>query len=153
VINSLFSKSNIGLLFFIAIIATILSILSYQYSSFTASKIAGISSEDVRSNARIEAYHLSQILIHSINSITNNLEALTNSVPLLYSDNQTVKFLLNNAQDSTRELTSAYYLIDSNGKVIAASKRFGPEQNGILLVPEKHRDAILQHRYSLPKWR
>ncbi|HEU4444318.1 MAG TPA: sensor histidine kinase [Nitrososphaeraceae archaeon] len=120
-INSLFSKSNIGLLFFIAIIATILSILSYQYSSFTASKIAGISSEDVRSNARIEAYHLSQILIHSINSITNNLEALTTSVPLLYSDNQTVKFLLNNAQDSTRELTSAYYLIDSNGKVISWS--------------------------------
>jgi signal transduction histidine kinase len=121
VINSLFSKSNIGLLFFIAIIATILSILSYQYSSFTASKIAGIASEDVRSNARIEAYHLSQILIHSINSITNNLEALTNSVPLLYSDNQTVKFLLNNAQDSTRELTSAYYLLDSNGKVISWS--------------------------------
>ena len=120
-INSLFSKSNIGLLFFIAIIATILSILSYQYSSFTASKIAGISSEDVRSNARIEAYHLSQILIHSINSITNNLEALTNSVPLLYSDNQTVRFLLNNAQDSTRELTSAYYLIDSSGKVISWS--------------------------------
>ena len=120
-INSLFSKSNIGLLFFIAIIATILSILSYQYSSFTASKIAGISSEDVRSNARIEAYHLSQLLIHSINSITNNLEALTNSVPLLYSDNQTVRFLLNNAQDSTRELTSAYYLIDSNGKVISWS--------------------------------
>ena len=120
-INSLFSKSNIGLLFFIAIIATILSILSYQYSSFTASKIAGIASEDVRSNARIEAYHLSQILIHSINSITNNLEALTNSVPLLYSDNQTVKFLLNNAQDSTRELTSAYYLLNSNGKVISWS--------------------------------
>lgn len=120
-INSLFSKSNIGLLFFIAIIATILSILSYQYSSFTASKIAGIASEDVRSNARIEAYHLSQILIHSINSITNNLEALTNSVPLLYSDNQTVKFLLNNAQDSTRELASAYYLLDSNGKVISWS--------------------------------
>ena len=120
-INSLFSKSNIGLLFFIAIIATILSILSYQYSSFTASKIAGISSEDVRSNARIEAYHLSQILIHSINSITNNLEALTTSVPLLYSDNQTIKFLLNNAQDSTRELTSAYYLMDSNGKVISWS--------------------------------
>lgn len=126
-INSLFSKSNIGLLFFIAIIATILSILSYQYSSFTASKIAGIASEDVRSNARIEAYHLSQILIHSINSITNNLEALTNSVPLLYSDNQTVKFLLNNAQDSTRELTSAYYLLDSNGKVISWSNNSDSE--------------------------
>ncbi|HYZ65230.1 MAG TPA: hypothetical protein VE574_00740, partial [Nitrososphaeraceae archaeon] len=88
-IDTLLSKSNIGLLFFIAIIATILSVLSYQYSSFTASKIAGVASDDVRSNARIEAYHLSQILIHSINSITSNLAALTNSLPLLYSDNQT----------------------------------------------------------------
>jgi signal transduction histidine kinase len=121
VIDSLFSKSNIGLLSSIAIIATILSILSYQYSSFTASKIAEVASEDVRSNARIEAYHLSQILIHSINSITNTLEALTNSLPLLYSDNQTVSFLLNNAQDSTGELTSAYYILDSNGKVISRS--------------------------------
>ncbi|HZA69912.1 MAG TPA: ATP-binding protein [Nitrososphaeraceae archaeon] len=120
-IDTLLSKSNIGLLFFIAIIATILSVLSYQYSSFTASKIAGVASDDVRSNARIEAYHLSQILIHSINSITNNLAALTNSLPLLYSDNQTIKFLLNNAQDSTDELTNAYYLLDSNGKVTSWS--------------------------------
>ena len=120
-IDTLLSKSNIGLLFFIAIIATILSVLSYQYSSFTASKIAGIASDDVRSNARIEAYHLSQILIHSINSITSNLAALTNSLPLLYSDNQTIKFLLNNAQDSTDELTNAYYLLDSNGKVTSWS--------------------------------
>jgi signal transduction histidine kinase len=121
VIDTFLSKSNISLLFFIAIIATILSVLSYQYSSFTASKIAGIASDDVRSNARIEAYHLSQILIHSINSITNNLAALTNSLPLLYSDNQTIKFLLNNAQDSTDELTNAYYLLDSNGKVTSWS--------------------------------
>jgi signal transduction histidine kinase len=125
--DTLFSKSNIGLLFFIAIIAIILSVLSYQYSSFTASKIAGIASDDVRSNAKIEAYHLSQILIHSINSITNNLRALTNSVPVLNAETDTIQFLLNNAQDSTDELTSAYYLLDSNGKVISSSNNSGTE--------------------------
>lgn len=127
VIDTLLSKSNIGLLFFIAIIAIILSVLSYQYSSFTASKIAGIASDDVRTNAKIEAYHLSQILIHSINSITNNFRALTNSLPVLNAETDTIQFLLNNAQDSTSELTSAYYLLDSNGKVISSSNKSGTE--------------------------
>jgi len=125
VIDTLFSKGNIGLLFFIAIIAIILSVLSYQYSSLTASKIAGIASDDVRSNARIEAYHLSQILIHSINSVTNNLEALTNSLLVLNSENQTIQLLLDNAQNSTGELTDAYYLLDSRGRVISSSNNSG----------------------------
>ena len=124
-IDTLFSKGNIGLLFFIAIIAIILSVLSYQYSSLTASKIAGIASDDVRSNARTEAYHLSQILIHSINSLTNNLEALTNSLLVLNSENQTIQLLLDNAQNSTGELTDAYYLLDSRGRVISSSNNSG----------------------------
>jgi signal transduction histidine kinase len=125
VIDTLFSKGNIGLLFFIAIIAIILSVLSYQYSSLTASKIAGIASDDVRSNARTEAYHLSQILIHSINSVTNNLEALTNSLLVLNSENQTIQLLLDNAQNSTGELTDVYYLLDSRGRVISSSNNSG----------------------------
>jgi C4-dicarboxylate-specific signal transduction histidine kinase len=125
VIDTLFSKGNIGLLLFIAIIAIILSVLSYQYSSLTAGKIAEIASDDVRSNARIEAYHLSQILIHSINSVTNNLEALTNSLLVLSSENQTVQLLLENAQNSTGELTDAYYLLDSRGRVISSSNNSG----------------------------
>jgi signal transduction histidine kinase len=119
----MFSKGNIGLLVFTAIIAIILSVLSYQYSSLTANKIAGIASDDVRSNARIEAYHLSQILIQSIESTTNNLKALTNSLPVSNPENQTVQFLLNNAQDSTSDLTNAYYLLNSSGTVISSSKR------------------------------
>ncbi len=119
--NKFLSKGNIGLLLFIAIIAIILSVLSYEYSSFTASKIAGISSNDVRSNARIEAYHLSQILIQSISSITNNLEALTNSLPQLAPENRTIQFLLDNAQDSTSELTNNYFLLDSDGRVVSSS--------------------------------
>jgi signal transduction histidine kinase len=119
----MFSKGNIGLLVFTAIVAIILSVLSYHYSSYTANKIAGIASDDVRSNARIEAYHLSQILIQSIESITNNLKALTNSLPVVNSENQTAQFLLNNAQESTNNLTNSYYLLNSNGIVISSSIR------------------------------
>jgi signal transduction histidine kinase len=146
VIDILFSKGNIGLLFFIAIIAIILSILSYQYSSLTASKIAEIASDDVRSNARTEAYHLSQILIRSINSVTNNLGALTNSLLVLNSENQTIQLLLNNAQNSTGELTDAYYLLDSHGRVITSSNNSGTQ-----LEFERGLDLSKMEYYLIPR--
>src|SRR5919106_49287 len=145
VTDTMFSKGNIGLLFFIAIIAIILSVLSYQYSSLTANKIAGIASDDVRSNARIEAYHLSQILIQSIEAITNNLKALTNSLPVLNSENQTVQFLLNNAQDSTNDLTNAYYLLNSSGTVISSSNR------GMELRPQTGLDLSKTEYFLAPR--
>jgi signal transduction histidine kinase len=141
----MFSKGNIGLLVFTAIIAIILSVLSYQYSSLTANKIAGIASDDVRSNARIEAYHLSQILIQSIEAITNNLKALTNSLPVLNSENQTVQFLLNNAQDSTNNLTNAYYLLNSSGTVISSSNR------GMELGPQAGLDLSKTEYFLAPR--
>jgi signal transduction histidine kinase len=141
----MFSKGNVGLLVFTAIIAVILSVLSYQYSSFTANKIAGIASDDVRSNARIEAYHLSQILIQSIEAITNNLKALTNSLPVLNSENQTAQFLLNNAQDSTNDLTNAYYLLNSSGTIISSSNR------GIDLGPKAGLDLSKTEYFLVPR--
>jgi signal transduction histidine kinase len=141
----MFSKGNIGLLVFTAIIAIILSVLSYQYSSLTANKIAGIASDDVRSNARIEAYHLSQILIQSIEAITNSLKALTNSLPVLNSENQTVQFLLNNAQDSTNDLTNAYYLLNSSGTVISSSNR------GMELGPQAGLDLSKTEYFLVPR--
>jgi signal transduction histidine kinase len=141
----MFSKGNIGLLVFTAIIAIILSVLSYQYSSLTANKIAGIASDDVRSNARIEAYHLSQILIQSIESTTNNLKALTNSLPVLNSENQTVQFLLNNAQDSTKDLTNSYYLLNSSGTVISSSNR------GMELGPQSGLDLSETEYFLAPR--
>jgi hypothetical protein len=71
-----FSKNNIVLLLVIAAIGTSLSILSYQYSSITAKEIAEIASQEIRSNARIEAHDLSELLIHDIQSITNNLRTV-----------------------------------------------------------------------------
>lgn len=145
-IDTLFSKGNVGLLFFIAIIAIILSVLSYQYSSLTANKIAGIASDDVRSNARTEAYHLSQILIHRINSVTNNLGFLTNSLLVLNSENQTIQLLLDNAQNNTADLTDAYYLLDSHGRVISSSNYSGTQ-----LEFESGLDLSKMEYYLIPR--
>jgi signal transduction histidine kinase len=116
-----FSKSNIVLLLVIAAIGTSLSILSYQYSSVTAKDIAEIASQEIRSNARIEAHDLSELLIHDIQSITNNLRTLA-AAPAIHN-NMTIltQVLIDSTQASTKVLTDGYYLLDQNGRLIAWS--------------------------------
>lgn len=116
-----FFRRNIFPILIIIGTGTFLSVLSYQYSSFTADEIAKIASQDVRSNSRIEAHDLSQILVHRIGSITNNLQALTMARPIQQNELVTAQYLLNAAQYSTKDLTDGYYWLDKNGKVVTWS--------------------------------
>ena len=145
-LGATFSRNNVIILLIIAIIGIGLSILSYQYSSFTANEIANISSEDVRSNARIEVYQLSRILVRSMESISNNLQGLSNSVSLLDIENENVQRLFDSAQSSTKDLTNGYYMFDINGKIISKTSNksieesyFGIQANtsNIFLSPNK----------------
>src|SRR2546430_16965907 len=95
-----FSKSNIVLLLVIAAIGTSLSILSYQYSSVTAKDIAEIASQEIRSNARIEAHDLSELLIHDIQSITNNLRTLAAAPAILFFFNILAHLLIHSSHPS-----------------------------------------------------
>ena len=113
----------------IAIIGIGLSILSYQYSSFTANEIANISSQDVRSNARIEVYQLSRILVRSMESISNNLQGLSNSISLLDIESDNVQRLFDSAQSSTEDLTNGYYMFDMNGEIISKTSNKSIEAN------------------------
>ena len=79
-------KNNVSLLLIIIIIGIgSLSIISYQSASFTADEIKKIAEEDIKSNARIQAYDLSRILVHSLDSINSNLKVLTSS-PFLFEN-------------------------------------------------------------------
>ena len=97
--------------------------VSYQYSSFTANEIAKIASQDVTSNARIQAYDLSRILVRGIDSITTNLRILTKSPTIQNNETEMAQILINTAQNSTRELTNAYYMVDKDGRLITWSNR------------------------------
>ncbi len=118
-LGATFSRNNVIILLVIAIIGIGLSILSYQYSSFTANEIANISSQDVRSNARIEVYQLSRILLRSMESISNNLQGLSASISLLDIENDNIQRLFDSAQSSTKDLTNGYYMFDMNGEIIS----------------------------------
>ena len=132
-LGATFSRNNVIILLIIAIIGIGLSVLSYQYSSFTANEIANISSHDVRSNAKIEVYQLSRILVRSMESISNNLQGLSNSISLLGIKNDNIQRLFDSAQTSTRDLTNGYYMFDMNGNLISktSNKTIGANYNGI----------------------
>jgi signal transduction histidine kinase len=140
-----FSKSNIVLLLVIAAIGTSLSILSYQYSSVTAKDIAEIASQEIRSNARIEAHDLSELLIHDIQSITNNLRTLAVSPAIQNNMTTLVQALIDNAQASTRVLTDGYYLLDQHGRLIAWSN-----SNGSAFGRSTSLDLSSQEYFSVP---
>lgn len=105
----------------IASIGIALSLVSFRYSAYTAEEIARIASVDVKSNAQIEAHDLSQILLYTLESVTNNLRALANSQPVQNGDEDAGLSLLNNTQASTSELTEGYYWLDKDGKLTAWS--------------------------------
>jgi signal transduction histidine kinase len=141
-----FSKKNIILLLVIAAIGTSLSILSYQYSSLTAKDIAEIASQEIRSNARIEAHDLSELLMHDIQSINKNLGTISDSPSVQNNMTTIIQALIDNAQESTRALTDGYYVLDQNGQLIAWSN-----SNGSALVRSGTLDLSSQEYFSVPK--
>jgi len=130
-LGATFSRNNVIILLIIAIIGIGLSILSYQYSSFTANEIANISSQDVRSNAKIEVYQLSRFLVRSMESISNNLQGLSKSISLLEAQDDDVQKLFDSAQSSTKDLTNGYYMFNMDGKLNSktSNKTIDPNYN------------------------
>ena len=127
-------KNNVSLLLIIIIIGIgSLSIISYQSASFTADEIKKIAEEDIKSNARIQAYDLSRILVHSLDSINSNLKVLTSSPFLFESDIDQVQNLLYSAQSSTLNITDAYYWIDVNGRIVTSSKIYQTDKANEIL--------------------
>ena len=141
-----FSKHNIALLFIIAAVGLALSMVSYQYSSFTADEIAKIASQDVTSNARIQAYDLSRILVRGIDSITTNLRILTKSPTIQNNETEMAQILINTAQNSTRELTNAYYMVDKDGRLITWSNR-----NDTIYPMGSKMDLSYREYFTMPK--
>jgi hypothetical protein len=127
-------KNNVSLLLIIIIIGIgSLSIISYQSASFTADEIKKIAEEDIKSNARIQAYDLSRILVHSLDSINSNLKVLSSSPFLFENDIDEVQNLLYSAQSSTLDITDAYYWIDVNGRIVTSSKIYQTNRSNAIL--------------------
>jgi signal transduction histidine kinase len=105
----------------IGAIAIGLSIVSYQYSAFTSDEIRKIGAQDVRSNTEIQAYD-------AANNLNNNIEAVRGILALLASipaiqiqDLESSKELFSDAQKTTSNITSSYFWLDKDGKLLWAN--------------------------------
>ena len=112
------SRNDAILLIVIIVIATSLSILSYQYFAVTTNQIVQIASEDIRSNARTEANDISHSLENEMKSVTSNLYILVHAPVVLSHEYQRARNIINTAEDSTDHLTDFYMWLDQNGKIV-----------------------------------
>jgi signal transduction histidine kinase len=116
-------SKNFSVLVLVAIglIAIGLSIVSYQYSAFTSEEIRKIGAQDVRSNAEIQAYDIANNLNNNIEAVRSNL-ALLSSIPAIQNqDIESSKALFSDAQETTTNITSSYFWIDKDGKLLWAN--------------------------------
>jgi signal transduction histidine kinase len=116
--NTKFLKNSIALLALTGAIAVSLSLVSFQYSSFTSSEILKIAAEDVRSNAKIQAHDLERVMVNKLDSIAETLEIISHA-PVVQTDEAVrARTLFNAAQNSTSELTNFYMWLDGEGRLI-----------------------------------
>jgi signal transduction histidine kinase len=114
-------SSNILVLILIGAIAIGLSIASYQFSAFTSEETRKIGAQDIRSNTEIQAFDIA-------NNLNNNLEAargilaLLSTIPAIQNqDVESSKKLFSDAQESTSNITSSYFWLDKDGKLLWAN--------------------------------
>jgi signal transduction histidine kinase len=114
-------NGSVVLLVLIGAIAIGLSIGSYQYSAFTSEEIRKIGAQDVRSNAEIQAHDIARNLNSNIEAVRSNL-ALLSSIPAIQNqDLESSKELFSDAQETTSNITSSYFWLDKDGKLLWAN--------------------------------
>jgi signal transduction histidine kinase len=104
-------------LIIIAVLAIGLSLLSYQYSILTSEKIAIAATQDLKDNARIQAYDMSKSLENRLESIRDNLEILANAPLIQIGEYSQARVLINTAENSTEGFTDSYFWVNEMGKL------------------------------------
>ncbi|MDQ3848948.1 MAG: ATP-binding protein [Thermoproteota archaeon] len=114
-------------LIIIAAVAIGLSLLSYQYSIVTSEKIAAAATQDLKDNARVQAYDLSKALENRVESVRDNLEILANAPLIQLGEYSQARVLVNTAEKSTEGFTDSYFWIDDVGKLQWAGSFVDPQ--------------------------
>jgi signal transduction histidine kinase len=117
---SAFSKTSILMVVIIASIAIVLSFVSYQFSNQTANEINRIASNDIRSNAEIQARDLASILAKKIDIISSNLILMSEAPAIQSHDVESAIPLFSSARSTTVDFASSYFWVDADGTLLWA---------------------------------
>jgi signal transduction histidine kinase len=104
----------------IAISATaiVFSMLAYQYSNSISTKVVDIATQEIRSNAIIQAHDLSEILTNRIESIIPLLQTLADAPAVQNNEYQRARLIIDFRQNYTSGLTDFYMWLDKDGKIV-----------------------------------
>ena len=105
----------------IGAIAIGLSIASYQYSVFTSDQIRKIGAQDISSNAEIQAHDIARNLKNNIEAVSSNLALLSDIPAVQNRDPESSKELFSDAQGTTSNITSSYFWLDKDGRLLWAN--------------------------------
>jgi signal transduction histidine kinase len=115
------SKRSAGFLVALAVVAAAFSLASFEFSSAVSTNISNLSVANVNANAQIQSSDLSHLLSQTLGGISENLQIIAAS-PAVTSGNLTSSQLLfTSAQNSTRDLTTSYFWMNSNGTLLLVS--------------------------------
>jgi signal transduction histidine kinase len=92
--------------------------LSYYYSSLAAKQIVELASEDIRSNARIQAHDLGSILSNALNSVATNLGILTILQETVEQQSNIGNSIFDIVQQSSSGLSVQYLQLDHDRQII-----------------------------------
>ena len=112
------SRRNLGTIAIILAIAISLSLISYQYSQYSAAQIEEISIRDTRSNAEIQAYNLGNALDNKLDDITSLLRIIGASRSIQEADLSAAASVFNEAQLATSDLVDFYMWLDKDGRIV-----------------------------------
>ena len=140
------SRRNLGIIAIIIAIAISLSLISYQYSQYSAAQIEEISIRDTRSNAEIQAYNLGNTLDNKLDDITSLLRIIGASRSIQEADLSAAASVFNEAQLATSDLVEFYMWLDKDGRIVWIS-------NINQTAYEQYRGSDLSYRlyFSEPK--
>lgn len=92
--------------------------MSYYYSSLAAKQIVELASEDIRSNARIQAHDLGSILSNALNSVATNLGILTILQETVEQQSNIGNSISDIVQQSSSDLSVQYLQLGHDGQII-----------------------------------
>jgi signal transduction histidine kinase len=139
-------KNRFIIFIIIAAAAVILSVISYQNFTHMSDRIINIAAEEIRSNARIQAYDLSKILENRLQSTTTLLQTLADSPAIQNNEFQRAQAVINSRQNYTNELTDFYMWLDKDGKIVWISN-----MNSTAYIEYKGFDLSYRPYYIVPK--
>lgn len=139
-------RRNLVIIAIIIAIAVSLSLISFQYSQYSAAQIEEISIRDTTSNAEIQAYNLGNALTNKLDDITSLLQIMSGSRSLQEGDLSRAASVFNEAQLATSDLVDFYMWLDKDGRVVWISNINQTEY-------EQYRGLDLSYRlyFSEPK--